>query len=309
MMPLVSAFKYLAVMVPSMILGVILVNLLTNLNLLDRLTWAVRPITRFGNLRDECGLSFITAFGSPSAANAMLVDLYQRGEVGKKELFVASITNSFPAILMHWRSMLPVFVPLLGLTGLAYFGTLVLIGFLKTGLVLTVGRILLPKRAYRNLSKKNITRPAFAPALRESLSQSKSIMRRIVLITIPVTVATFYLIDLGAFDKLTEYLAGIVKYLPIPAEGVAIIGAQFANSVAAYTVASNLLVKGILTGYEIIVVLLVGNILTSIVSLRYLIPYYMGIFGPRLGAELMIISMAIRQGLLVLTVVVMVMVW
>lgn len=306
--PLISAFKYLAIMIPSMVLGVILVNLVTNLHLLDRLSWVARPITRFGHLRDECGLSFITAFGSPTAANSMLVDLFQKGEMGKRELYVASLANSFPAIIMHWRSMLPVLVPLLGLTGLAYFGILVIVGFVKTGLILLTGRLILPKRENDCPREKEKKRPAFRLALWESIRQSKRMIRRIVIITIPVTVATFVLIDLGVFDALTLYLSGIVKYLPIPSEGIAIIGAQFANSVAAYTVASNFLIKEILSGYEIIVILLVGSILTSIASLRYLIPYYMGIFGPRLGTELMIISTTLRQVLILVTIFVLIMI-
>lgn len=306
--PLISAFKYLAIMIPSMVLGVILINLVTNLHLLDRLSWVARPITRFGHLRDECGLSFITAFGSPTAANSMLVDLFQKGEMGKRELYIASLANSFPAIIMHWRFMLPVLVPLLGLTGLAYFGILVIVGFVKTGLILLTGRLILPKRENDCPREKEKKRPAFRLALWESIRQSKRMIRRIAIITIPVTVATFVLIDLGVFDALTLYLSGIFKYLPIPSEGIAIIGAQFANSVAAYTVASNFLIKGILSGYEIIVILLVGNILTSIASLRYLIPYYMGIFGPRLGTELMIIATTLRQVLILVAVFVLIMI-
>lgn len=306
--PLISAFKYLSIMVPSMILGVILVNLLTNLHLLDRLSWIARPITRFGHLRDECGLSFMTAFGSPTAANSMLVDLYHKGEMEKRELYVACLANSFPAIIMHWRSMLPVLVPLLGPTGLAYFGILVIIGFVKTGLILLTGRLILPKRNNDCPEEEKKERPAFRPALLDSIRQSKRVIKRIVVITIPITLTAFVLIDLGFFDVLTSYLSGIVKYLPMPPEGIAIIGAQFANNVAAYTVASNFLIKGILSGYEIVIILLIGNILTSIASLRFLIPYYMGIFGPRLGTEMMIISTLIRQCLILAAVLILILI-
>ncbi len=300
--PLISAFKYLAIMVPSMILGVVLLSLVINLHLLDRLSWMARPITRFGHLRDECGLSFIAAFGSPTVANSMLVDLYQKGKMRKKELYVASLANSFPAILMHWRSMFPILIPLLGVVGLAYFGILVLVGFLKTGLILLTGRLILTKRENHWAEKKKEERPAFHFAFRESIYQSKGMIKRIAAITIPVTVVIFILIDLGVFDAFSIYLEGISKYLPIPPEGITIIGAQFANSVAAYTVASNFLLKGVLTGYQIIIILLVGDVVTSIAGLRYLIPYYTGIFGPRLGMELMTISTIIRQSLIIVTI-------
>jgi len=304
--PLISAFKYLAIMVPSMILGVVLLNLVINLHLLDRLSWMARPINRFGHLRDECGLSFISAFGSPTVANSMLVDLYQKGEMRKKELYVASLANSFPAILMHWHSMLPILIPLLGVTGLAYFAILVLVGFLKTGLILLTGRFILPKRENHRSEKKKKERPAFRLAFRESIYQSKGMVKRIAAITIPVTIIVFVMIDLGVFDALATPLEDISKYLPIPPEGITIIGAQFANNVAAYTVASNFLLKGVLNGYQIIIILLVGNVLTSIAGLRYLIPYYTGIFGPRLGTELMVISTVLRQSLIIVTIFVLV---
>ena len=67
-----------------MIVGIILVDFIVAMKLTDKFVFLVKPITRFAHLRDECGLSFLTAFGSPTAANAMLFDLYDK----KKRLFV-----------------------------------------------------------------------------------------------------------------------------------------------------------------------------------------------------------------------------
>lgn len=300
---LISASKYLSIMIPSMILGVIGVNLVVSLGFVEKLSFIARPVVSLGHLRDECGLSFITAFGSPTAANSMLVELYNKGNIEKRELFIASLANSFPAIIMHWRAMLPILIPLLGMTGLAYFGILVVVGLVKTAFVLSVGRLMLPKRNHECMEVAPKVRPEFWPALIEGIRNSKNIIRRIVMITIPITAVTFVLIDLGAFEALASYLKGITKYLPIPTEGVTIIGAQFAGNVAAYTVASNLLTKGVLAGKDIVLILLVGNVLTGIVGLRYLIPYYVGIFGPKIGTQLMVISTALRQGLIIMAIV------
>ncbi|NIA08675.1 MAG: nucleoside recognition protein [Nitrospiraceae bacterium] len=300
--PVISASKYLAIMIPSMALGIILVNLITNLQLLHRISWLVRPITRFGHMRDECGLSFITAFGSSAAANSILMGLYQKGKIGKRELYVASLTNSFPAVIMHLRSMLPVIVPLLGPTGLVYFGILSILGLMRTGLILLTGRVILPQKKNYHVIKRKKERPSLPSALWKSICQSKKIITRIVMVTVPVTIATFVLIDLGIFDRLAIYLRGIAEYLPIAPEGIPIIAAQFVSSIAAYTVASNLLIKGVLSGYQIIIILLIGNILATVTGLRYIVPYYIGIFGPRLGAELMVISTLLRQGLVLIAV-------
>jgi len=112
--PFLSALKYLSFMIPSMIAGVILINFIVLLGYLNRLSWLLKPIMKMGHLRSECAMSFITAFASPTAANTMLMELYQKGIISKKELFLSSMANSFPAILTHWRTMLPIIIPLLG---------------------------------------------------------------------------------------------------------------------------------------------------------------------------------------------------
>jgi hypothetical protein len=63
---------------------------------------------------------------------------------------------------------------------------------------------------------------------------------------------------------------------------------------AAYTLAASLMEQGILSGLEVIIVLLVGNIVTSLGTLRIYIPHYVGIFGPRLGMKAMLISQVLR---------------
>jgi hypothetical protein len=295
---LVSTGRYLALVVPAMVGGVVLANLLVSLGLLERLAWVTRPIIRLGHLNDVCGLSFITAFASPAAANTMLVDQFRQGTIPKRELYVASLANSFPAIVMHWRSMLPVAVPLLGIWGLAYFGILAGVGLVKTVLILAVGRVLLPRPANKAPENRRHERPRFSVALRISLHQSSAVVLRLLKITVPVTWATFCLVEWGLFDRLTQWMAGWSLRLPLPPEGLGVVAAKFANHVAAYTIASNLLAQGLLDGRQLLVVLLVADILASITGLRFLIPYYLGIYGPRLGTELMILSTVLRQGLI-----------
>jgi hypothetical protein len=126
------------------------------------------------------------------------------------------------------------------------------------------------------------------------------VLKRIVLITVPITILTFYLIQLGFFDLLTKWLHPFIHLLPLPPEALSIIAARFGGPLPAYTLASSLLVNRLLTGKEVILTLLWGTVLTSTVGLRYLIPYYWGIFGPRLGIQLMLISTGLRQTLIIL---------
>lgn len=301
---LLSTGCYLAAIIPAMVGGVVAANLLVNMGVLERLTWIARPVTRLGHLSETCGLSFITAFASPAAANAMLVDQYQKGAMPKRELYVASLANSFPAIVMHWRTMLPVVLPLLGLWGLAYFGILAGVGLVKTVLILAAGRLILPTPVLKAAVDCRKERKRFSAALKTSLHQSKSMVQRLIIITVPVTWITFMLVEWGLFDRLTQLLAGWSVQLPLPSEGLGVIAARFANHVASYTIASNLLRQGLLGGREVIVVLMVGDILATLTGLRFLIPYYLGIYGPRIGTELMIISTILRQGLILMVVII-----
>jgi hypothetical protein len=59
-------------------------------------------------------------------------------------------------------------------------------------------------------------------------------------------------------------------------------------------VAGSLLTKGILSGPDVMMALLVGTLLATIPNVRYLVPYYFGIFGPSIGLQLVVVSTLAR---------------
>ena len=293
-----------------MILGVIAAELLVTLGFVNKLSFLARPITRFSHLKHECGMSFLVAFGSPSAANAMLAQYREKELISKKEMFLASLINSFPAVLMHWRTMLPVLIPLLGTTGLVYFLILVLVGTIKTALLMVASRFLLPACPAPKLSLETKTRPPLKEAFKQSLRSSRGIIRRMVIITVPAMLVISILIKAGIFDGLTSYLSGVSAYLPIPASGLSIIAAMFGHPIAAYTVASNLLVAGEIAARGIILSLLVGTMLSNTVYMfRSSMPRHMGIFGLKTGMQISLLSSAIRGGILIVFIVILAIFW
>ncbi|MBU0763549.1 MAG: nucleoside recognition protein, partial [Bacteroidetes bacterium] len=199
---LIETGVYCIKTIPVIIAGIVLINIIEQLGWISKLAWLAKPVTKLGRLHDGCGVSFITAFGSPSAANAMLMNLYTNGTIRKKELFIAVMTNSFPVIMMHWRSMLPVMIPLMGLIGVYYFGILVWIGFIKTFLVLIAGRIMLKNTLKRGIVhlEKDKERPGGIQLLKSSLIKSWPLIRRILFITVPTTLIVFILVEYGVFD-------------------------------------------------------------------------------------------------------------
>ncbi len=304
------SFGMLSKTVPFMVIGVVFAEFIVALKVVDKIAYIARPISNFANLRDECGASFMTAFISPTSANSMLASFYNDKLIEKKELFVASMMTSFPAIVMHWRPMLPVLIPLLGMTGLIYFGILMLIGFIKTLVIMLAGRFLLEKRDHKPVDRLTGGRPPLKEAFEISLQASKGTVRRILCMTIPIFFVVCILITIGAFDLLAGHLGGICEYFPIPAAGLSIIAAQFANFIAAHSTAGTLLSTGVLTSKEVILTLLVGDILSSVMMLmKYMIPYYVGIFGPRIGMQILAIATAIRMGIMIVVIFALALFW
>ena len=62
----------------------------------------------------------------------------------------------------------------------------------------------------------------------------------------------------------------------------------------AFVLAGEFLNRGILNEVEVVRALLFGSILSSIPTLRFLAPYYMGIYGFKDGFNIMMISTLVR---------------
>jgi len=295
---------------PFMILGVITAEMIMSMGFVNKLSFIARPITRFSHLKQECGVSFLMAFGSPSAANAMLAKYREDGLISKKEMFLASMINYFPGVLLHWRIMLPLLIPLLGTIGLVYFLLIVLIGLVKTVILMVVSRFLLPACPAPKLTLETKPRPPFKEAFVRSLRSSRGTIKRMVVITVPTMLVISILIKTGVFESMASYLSGVSVYLPIPTNGLAIVASMFGHAIAAFTVASNLLAVGEITARDVILSLLIGSVLSSIVfMLRISMPHYIGIFGPKTGIQLMLISSTIRSAITIVLIVILALFW
>ena len=305
---IISALNFLLMLIPVIAIGIVLAELVVELKLVRALGFLMLPITKFGHLRTECGVSFLTAFGSPVAANSMLMEFYNNKLIERKEVIIASMITAFPAIVMHWPYMLPTLIPLVGFPGVIYFGILVIGGIIETSIVLVAGRLLLPERGdYAKIKEEQ--RPPLREAFKTSVKKSRKMIKRILPVIILTTFVVFVLMDRGFFEMLETYLSGVAVYFPIPAEGLTIIAAQFAQPVAAYTIAGSLLSQGILDTRDIVLTLLIGDVLSTITILRFIIPYYLGVFGPKLGTQIMTLATTLRLSVVVMIIVVLALLW
>lgn len=302
---LILTFEYLSSVIPATIIGIVLMELLIELGWIQKLGFVTAPFMHFGHLREEVGVSFLASFGSPTAGNSMIAGLNKKGLIDRKETLIASLVTSFPATFIFVRDLLPVLIILLGSTGVIYLGIVVAVGLLRTGITLVLGRILLPPKKSPVIPRK-IRKKKFRQALQSALLASWPPLKNIIPSMVIAAIIVFQLIDAGFFNIISSYMKGLPLPGYLPSEGLPVIAAWFASNVGAYTIAGRLLADGILTSRQIIVILLAGRVLSSLVRLRFTIPYYTGIFSPGLGMQIMLLATLMQEGLTIIVIMLLV---
>jgi len=278
---------FTAKQLPYILIGLFLAELIVALKWILKLSLLTKPIMRYGHLNPGCGIPFLTAFASPPAANSMLLGFHNGNKITSTELFLAVLVNSFPSALMHWRWWLPAILSVLGNVGLLYFGLIVIAEILRALIFLTAARFVLPKSgASLEGNKKDAEKVSLKEAIATSFEGTKKMSFRIFKIFVPVTFIVLLLANLGVITMLADSLKGIASYFPIPIEGVPIIAAQFGNSLVAFAIAGNLFSQNIITAKDILLTLFVGRIFAAIIiAIRMQIPMVVGIFGQKIGFQ------------------------
>ncbi|WP_135611787.1 nucleoside recognition domain-containing protein [Methanococcoides sp. AM1] len=294
---LYSAFDYLIKVIPPIVVGTLIMDIMVEMGWVNKLGFLASPLMRFGHLREEIGLSFLTSFGSSAAGNSMIAKLHDDDHIDRKETIIATMVNSFPSGIVLSRDLFPVVVILLGTTGLIYLGIVVLIGFLKTLLALIAARLILTPRPSGNIHS-NMEKVTFRAASVNALKRSRRSLTRIVLTMALVSVIVFQLMETGIFDSVASIMKDSFMIRYVPADALPIIAGWFASNIAAYTIAGNLLDAEMLSGKDIILALLIGRILASVARIRTMLPYYVGIFSPNLGVRIMVVSLVMQNGIM-----------
>jgi hypothetical protein len=252
-----------------------------------RLAILARPLFRFSRLGDRCGASFTAAFASGVAANAMLWDFYQAAKISRSQLYLTNFVNQFPLFFLHLPTTFFTVIAMTGTAGVFYFGLTFAAAVLRTTLLLVYGRLRLPPEpAGEQPSSEQHAAPAAARlkgawnSVRERLPGR---LLRIGIYVVPIYTAVFVLNHLGLFRLTQDWLADVV---------VVSFVAEFTSGFAA---AGAFMTAGILNVKQTVLALLTGNVLAfPIRALRHQLPHYMGIYSPRMGAELLLLGQLLR---------------
>jgi hypothetical protein len=279
-------------------IGLMVAGFIEALNWTRKMSVIAAPMIRFGHLSDLTGAAFSMAFFSGVAANTMLSEAYDKGQLSKKELLLANMFNSLPAYFLHLPTTFFLTLPLIKGAAFIYVGLTLSAALFRTVGIAVLSHFLLdPEQLSEGQKKREVERVSFQVAAQRTLARFKKRINKIIRLTLPIYIVFFWLSDAGMFQRLENFLAGHLTWLSwLSPKAISIIALQIAAEFSAGLVAAGALLQdGTMTSQEIILTLLIGNILSSpIRAARHQFPYYAGIFKPRLALQLIIFNQSFR---------------
>ena len=290
--PLLRLLLYLA-------LGLLAALFIESLNWTRKMAIVARPLTRFGHLSPLTGASFSLCFFSGMAANTMLAEGYEKKQLSRKELILANLFNSLPVNFLHLPTTFFIAVPIIKGAAVIYIGLTIGAALVRTLFITLLGRLLLPATNTEVVQAELPPDPAhpFRAAVENTLKRFKRRIRKIVSYTVPIYIFFYYLTEAGFFNAAERFMTQHLSWLAwLSPQAISILTFQMAAEfTAGLAAAGSLLANGSMSIREIVLVLLIGNILSSpIRAVRHQYPYYAGIFKPVLAAELILFSQGFR---------------
>ncbi len=280
-------------------IGLLIANLIESLNWTHAMAKLAAPLVRFGRLKDISGAAFSMAFFSGVAANTMLAEAHDSGKLTDRELTLSNMFNSMPTYFLHLPTMFFITLPFIGSAAVIYVGLTLLSAILRTGLIVGLGRFLLPPLPEGCIScvLQEQQSKSWRDALRKTWKRFLKRIKRVVMFTAPIYIVLYILKVYGIFEMLERLMAdhvGFLSFLPPEAIGIVVfhVAAEFTAGLAAAGVLMN---AGDLGAYQVVLALLVGNVLsTPMRAFRHQFPYYAGIFKPRMALKLIIYNQVLR---------------
>ncbi len=279
-------------------IGLLIANLIEGLRWTRHLARLAAPLSNAAHLRDVAGASFSTAFFSPAAANGLLAENYEKGELSKRELILSNLFNSLPSYLTHTPTIFFLTWPVLGFPAVVYVGLTLLAAAARTMLTIILARFILPKPPVGCVScLLDDKQASFKDVLAKALKRFKKRVPRLLYFTVPIYILMYILHQNGFFEAAEIWLSEHMQWLSfLKPQAMGIIVLHLAAELgAALSAAGSIFNAGGLSSKEIVLALLVGNILsTPMRAIRHQLPSYAGFFRPRLALQLIITNQGLR---------------
>ncbi|WP_421904097.1 hypothetical protein [Maridesulfovibrio sp.] len=287
-------------------LGLLVGNIVEGLRWTRAMGRLANPLIRAGRLKDISGASFALAFFSGVAANSMLSEAYEKGEINDRELVISNLFNSLPTYFLHMPTVFFIAAPFIGHVAFTYVGLTLLAAFVRTGAIVLWGRFSLPADGgcgdvAERLKEQEAK--SFREVLDKAVKRLKRRLPKVAYLTIPIYTAFFFLRHYGVFTAFQSYLGEHLSFLSwLDPQVFGIIAfslaAEFTAGLAA---AGSLLGSGAIDPRGIVLALIIGNLLsTPVRALRHQLPYYAGIFRGKMALKLIVYNQGLRAASLVL---------
>lgn len=282
-------------------LGLLIANLLECLRWTRHLARVAAPLARAAHLRPVAAASFSLAFVSPAAANGLLSESHELGELSQRELILANLFNSLPSYLTHTPTIFFLTWPVLGAPALVYVGLTLLAATARTLLTMVVARLCLPVPETGCLACAPPVDENAPTQWREAANKALRRFRRripkLVYFTVPVYIIMYLLQQHGFFLIAEHWMADNAGWLSfLKPQAMGIVALHLAAELgAALSAAGSVLNTGGLEARDVVLALLVGNILsTPMRAVRHQLPSYAGFFKPRMALVLVLSNQGLR---------------
>lgn len=290
-------------LVIAMSAGILIANTLEALAWERRLARLASPLVRLSRMGESSGTAFVTSFFSAQAASAILSAAYAKGGIGKKELMLANIFNSFPAYLVHLPSVAAVAVALLGKWGVIYLALGLSAALLRTLGTALAGHFMLPRPDCPDCYVPEEQRRNFSEIIKKIFGSFKRRLLRVLKFTLPIYVLFFFVQRWGGFEAAQRFMSEHASFLSfLNPEALSLVALNFtAETSSSMSAAAALLHSGTISGRDIVLALLAGNILSSPVrAVRHQLPSYAGYFPVGAASLLVLCNQGVRTASLIM---------
>ncbi|CAG34943.1 hypothetical protein [Desulfotalea psychrophila] len=288
-------------------LGLVAANLIESLAWSRRITRLAAPLTRLAHLSSSTAAGFSLAFVSGVSANSLLAEAYGNGKIAKKELVLANLLNSLPRFFLHLPTVFFLTLPFIHGTAFTYVGLTFIASLLQTACVVGCGRLLLNKPAQAiEVKAQEEKQTDWGKWLPKMVKRLRRRLKRLLLFMLPIYIAFYLLAKYGIWASIKELIVQLPLLSHLPAESLTIIilhvTAEFSAGLAA---ASVIMAENSLSGQQIVLALMIGNLLaTPVRALRHQLPYYSGIYPLRIAIELILASQILRASCIILVTII-----
>ncbi len=282
---------YLSKVILMISSGIVLANIALELGIFRYLNKTFRPLFSFANISPEVAASAMARVLSPSAGYSTLAEFHRAGKVEEREVIITTFLTTFVYELLRiFKFYLPVAVPLLGFSlGIKYTAVKVGSGFLQSSLALIYSKFWLSGgNDYTEL-------PGKKPSLKQAFKQSFKTLKRVIPLFILTYGSVRLLLSMGLLSKLASYSEPVMALFSLPGEASFVVATQFANVVAGFATAGELVRQGILGEEQALITLIAGLILSlPRIYLQHTAPVVASLFSRKVAFKIIIFKISVE---------------